>query len=457
MKYNVLDYGAKPSEKELQTAGIQKAVDECFTHGGGTVVVPKGVYLTGDIRLRSNVTLYLESGAHLLGSQNPLDYFNHRSDKIEPLRPEQITEAPYVHLSTIKGETKYEENKTEYRFKRIPASRWNNGLIRAIDATNVSIIGEEGSIIDGNNCFDEIGEELFRGPHAMTFFNCKNIVLKGYTVQNSANWAHNMLYTDNITMDGVTVLAGHDGFDAAVCNNITITNCTFHTGDDSIAGFGNENVYVADCEINSACSAFRFGGTNVTIERCHMYAPCKYSFRGPMSMEEKRACAPSPRGCGRNNMLSAFTYYADYSLPIKVKPGNIIMRDCKIDNADRLLHYNYSGNETWQKNRPLADITFDNIVATDVKMPLHAYGSPAEPIELTIKNSKIVFTEEARGSEFIQAGYFSKINLYDLKTNINGETIVKTWSEGEINVKNVEHEAKNISVMSENAFECRPI
>ncbi|UKI35527.1 MAG: hypothetical protein L6V93_15455 [Clostridiales bacterium] len=50
-------------------------------------------------------------------------------------------------------------------------------------------------------------------------------------------------------------------------------------------------------------------------------------------------------------MLSAFTYYADIAFPIDTKPGNIIVRECEINFADRLFHYNYSGNETWQKER----------------------------------------------------------------------------------------------------------
>ena len=88
------------------------------------------------------------------------------------------------------------------------------------DAENVKIIGEEGSVIDGDNCYDEVGEELYRGPHAICFFNVKNVDFYGYTIKNSANWAHNMLFCENITVKNVTVEAGHDGFDAAVCKNI---------------------------------------------------------------------------------------------------------------------------------------------------------------------------------------------------------------------------------------------
>jgi hypothetical protein len=78
-------------------------------------------------------------------------------------------------LSTIHGETEYVDGKPEYRFKRIPGSRWNNAIIRAIDAENIKVIGEKNSVIDGVNCFDEIGEEEYRGPHGMTFFNCKEL------------------------------------------------------------------------------------------------------------------------------------------------------------------------------------------------------------------------------------------------------------------------------------------
>ena len=54
-------------------------------------------------------------------------------------------------------------------------SRWNNALIRAWKAQNITLIGEPGSVIDGNNTYDAIGEENYRGPHGITFFSCKNI------------------------------------------------------------------------------------------------------------------------------------------------------------------------------------------------------------------------------------------------------------------------------------------
>src|SRR5664279_6080563 len=71
---NVLDFGAKGNGVTNDTAAIQKALDACGENGGGTVLVPEGVYLTGGIILHSNTTLQLASRANLLGSPDIADY-----------------------------------------------------------------------------------------------------------------------------------------------------------------------------------------------------------------------------------------------------------------------------------------------------------------------------------------------------------------------------------------------
>ena len=435
--YDITIYGAEAGRKELQTSKIQKAIDDCFLNGGGEVQIPEGVFYTGDIRLRTGVTLHLLENACLLGSRNPEDYFHYLQDTVEPLAKEEITDAPYIHLSTIHGETAYEENKTEYRFKRIPGSRWNNGLIRAIHAENIAIIGEEGSVIDGDNCFDPVGEELYRGPHGIAFFDCKNIVCRGYTIQNTGNWAHHMLFCDDVVVRDICVLAGHDGIDVNVCNRIVIADSEFYTGDDCIAGFGNQDVLVTNCILNSSCSAFRFGGMCVKIENSKIYGPGKYGFRGSLSKEEKEAGIMANAVQTRNNMLSAFTYYADYSVPIPYQPGDIVLENCEIKNADRFLHYNYSGNETWQKHRPLSDITFRNIKAEGVSMPLTLYGDKDIPATLTMENVSLSMREGYEDVDLMHACHFDEITLKNV-TISNGSARIKTWSDGNITTENTD-------------------
>ncbi len=453
---NIKDFGAVENVSLLQTQNIQSAIDHCFEKGGGTVVIPSGTFITGDIRLRSNVTLYLSQNAILKGSTDPEDYFNYLNDKIQPLTKEQITNAPYTHDITVLYKTEYVEDDPDYKCKRTPGSRWNNAIIRAIDAQNIKIIGEAGSVIDGSNCFDELGEEHFRGPHGMTLFNCNDITLCGYTIQNTGNWAHNLLFCQNISVENITALAGHDGFDASVCNNLTIKNSSFFTGDDCVAGFGNVNVLVSGCVLNSACSAMRFGGRNVYVEKCNIYGPGKYSFRGCLTDEQKRNMVPSPTVTGRNNMLSAFTYYASFSLPINTPPGNIVISDCTITNADRFLHYNYSGNEIWQRNKPLCNIEFKNIKATGVSMPLTAYGDSNTKIDLTLENVSISLREGYEDIDLLHICNYKNVTLNNVSVqNLKKPHAIRAWSKGNISVENCTgFDTENAVVYTNEDFNC---
>ena len=426
---SITDFGAAADE-QLQTEKIQAAIDFCFQHGGGEVQVPTGKFLTGGIRLRSGVTLHLLKGAVLAGSRNPDDYSAYLNDKIEPLDASRIT-------TTLWRPAKNQDRDNS--FIKMVGSRWNNALIRAINAENIAIIGEEGSFLDGSNCYDETGEEHYRGPHCIGMHNCRGITLRGYTVRNSANWAHAIFYSENITAEHVTVLAGHDGLHVRSCDNVKIERCHFYTGDDCVAGFDDNNVVVRDCDLNTACSGMRFGGHNVLVENCRFFGPAKYLFRGSLTKEEKRTGVQSSTATShRYNMLSAFTYFSDFTLNVREQPGNIIIRNCTIENTDRLLHYNFSGNEPWQKNRPLRDIRFENITASGVSMPLDIYGDTNTPVIVDIKDMDFTFRQGSDNVSFIHACNYERITLD--KVNIKGignVPLIKTWSKGIIEMKDV--------------------
>lgn len=447
----ITDFGAV-ADGSLQTRPIQSAIDACFLRGGGEVQIPAGRFLTGGLRLRSHVTLHLMQNAVLCGSRNPDDYFGYREDRVEPLASAQLTDALWRPASTP---------GRDYAFMRVAGSRWNNALIRAINAHDIAIIGEKGAMIDGRDCYDEKGEEHYRGPHAINMHNCRGITLRGYTVTNSANWAHAIFFSQNITAEHVTVIAGHDGIHLSSCDHISIRHCRFYTGDDCVAGFDDNHVLVRDCELNTACSGLRFGGHDVLVENCRFFGPAKYLFRGSLTREEKRTGVASGSGVShRYNMLSAFTYYADFSLRIREQPGDIIIRDCTIEQTDRLLHYNFSGNEPWQKNRPLRDIRFENITASGVSMPLDVYGDPQTPVSVTIKNMDFTFRDGFDAVSFIHACHYDRITLDSVTIKgIKNAPLVATWSKGTIEFKKVTcdlPEARWI-VPAEKPFYSKPI
>ena len=449
----VTEMGVVANAEAIQTESFQRALDEAFLLGGATVVVPAGKYTIGAVRLRSNTTLLLKSGACILGSTDTEDYYVLQNDTLEPLPEEFRTDMPYWNYK--KGEVT--NDTLEYMR---PGGRWNNGLFRAFGAENVSIIGEEGAVIDGCNIFDELGEEYYRGPHGITMHYCKNVTFSGYTIQHMGNWAHNLWYCENITCENVTVLGGHDGIHMRTCQNAVVRECRFHCGDDCVAGYGNVNVLVCDCVMNTACSGLRFGGTNVLIRNCRFYGPAEYMIRVSLSAEEKRARASSLNTELRSNMLSVFTYFAGSTNTIPEQPGNIIIRDCEAQHVDRLIHYNFSGNERWQLNRPLRDLTLENVNATEIGMSLNAYGSPDVPLSLTLKNVHIEFVGSDGEFPLLRVANCEHLVLDGVSvSNVKG-TLIKSWSslpDVHISSLDADIEEKDTIQYTEEPFRCKTV
>lgn len=389
--WDVTDFGAREGDA-LQTAALQRAIDACFAAGGGEVRVPAGVYRTGGLRLRSGVTLHLLNGAVLRGSRNPDDYEGWRADALEPIPPATATNG----LSR----------------SCVPQSRWCNGLIRAYGAHDVAIVGEAFSEIDGRNCFDPQGEEGYRGPHAVSMWYCTNVVLRGYTVRDSANWAHAIFNSSNIAARAVKVFGGHDGFDVRTCDDVRVEACVFQTGDDGIAGFDNIGVVVRDCVLDSACSAFRFGGTDILIENCRGAGPTPYGFRGGLPVEARRL-ALNDGARTSHSLRNAFLYYCDFRAAIRRTPGGIVMRNCVFTRPERVFSLDFDGKHRWCCNRSLQSITFENCTFDGVASPLHIHGDAAEPLTLTMRGCTVVARAEAAQQAAIDARHFRAIVLED--------------------------------------------
>lgn len=405
-------YRARPTVGDA-TAAIQGEIDRAFAAGGGRVVVGRGEWNVKALRLRSRVTLYLEAGATIRGSRNIDDYFILDNDTVEPVPAAWITHEAWT----------FEQSCSLDNFTKYPGSRWNNGLIRLLNAEDAAIVGEKGSVIDGMNPYDPIGEEHYRGPQGVSAINCRRLTLRGYTLRQTGNWAHRIADTADILVEGVICEAGHDGVHFNGCDNVTVRNCTFKTGDDSVAGFDNTNVLVEDCFINTACSGFRFAGTDVRIRRCTLKGPAEYGFRGSLSKEDKQAGAPSGKA-KRNNMLSFFTYYSDGTHPVRRNAGRIEISDSTCENADRLLHYNF-GNEMWQRGKPMTDISYRNVKAINAKMPAAAWGDKDVPVKLSFKNCEIAFgTPQA---EFIRGAHIAAVELENVKVSGVEGPLIRLW------------------------------
>ena len=402
------------------TATLQRAFDDCFRAGGGTVIVEKGEYAVKGLRLRSNTTLLLKGGAVLKASRNCDEYEILAKDKIE-LVPEGDF-APGVVWATPA------ERKTNDHILKC-ASRWNNAVIRILRAQNVRIVGELGSEIDGCDSYDPIGEEHFRGVHGISVHDSTNCTFTGYTMRNAGNWAHNVWRSANLRFEDLAILGGHDGIHFSSCDRVVIENCAVKTGDDCVAGFDNEDVTVRGCSFNTACSAFRFGGRRVLIEECFAWGPADYPIRNSLTKAEQISGTHGVSGAGRRTMLSLFTYYSDFTIPVRGDPGEITVRNCRVENAQRFLHYNFSGNETWQKNKPLGSIRFEGVDAKNVWMSLCAYGDGKSRLSLALVNCRVSFLKKQ--AEFVRGAHIASLVLRNVSVEGVDGPCVRSWGDVE--------------------------
>lgn len=371
--YNVLDYGVKTNEPRLQTAQIQAVLDLCKS-GGGKVIFPEGTYHISSLRLWSDTVVYLEKGAKILGSQNCNDY------------------AVYDVGEDFEFFTDSEAFAHNRGYRR--PDTYRRAMFSAFGEKNITILGEKESLIDGMRCYDAKGEENFRGPHGIFMSSCKNITLTGYTIQNSGNFMHQLDNCENVIMDHITALAGHDGIHLHCCKNMQIKNCTFITGDDCIAGADVSDVTVSNCKLNTSCNTFRIGGAKVLIENCTAEGPGYYPHllsvvKGP-EFNFKRTD-------GRHNTVCFLNYFSSKYFKNE-KPADITVRNCQIKDVDQLLSYDV--REPLHNVANLKEVVFENITATGLKAPSSARACKEMPLNIILKNVTMTFSNGAEVSPF---------------------------------------------------------
>ena len=239
--YNIRDWGATTDSSKLNTTAIQSAIDKCHAAGGGEVVVPAGTFYTGTIFLKSNVFLRLLPGSVLQGSYNPDDY------------PEHDISAR-KKFGTI--------TRTE------PFTPWLKALIIADNVTNGGLVGEGTVKGAGEGAAFQLGENKNGKPGNIVFIGCKNVLLKGVRILNSATLTVFISDCEDMQIDGLYINSfvnwNTDGLDVDG-RNITISNCIIDSEDDALCFKSEytdrlcENITVTNCVLSSNCNGLKFG------------------------------------------------------------------------------------------------------------------------------------------------------------------------------------------------------
>jgi len=356
-EYPVNQFGAVGDGLTLNTKAIQSAIDQCATNGGGVVVIPEGIYLSGAIFLKQGVDLRIDKNGVLKGTTNLEDY-------------------PAVT-------TRWEGEERS----------WTSALVNAFGLHNFTLSGE-GAIDGSGEKWVELNKErrlaptngipAYGRPRLIAIQNCKNSEVSGLNLKNQACWCLFVLYSDKIEIKNLTIRAEHnipmsDGMDIDSSNDIHITECDMDVNDDCIAIKSGkdedgrrvnrpcENILVEKCTFRyghggvSMGSEMSGGIRNVTIQNCVMeaenWAPIRFK------------CQPSRGGVVENityrdiqlkDTRKAFEFNMEWRM-VNPRPASDplpVFRNVKIINVSGTAAN--VGDMHGLKDSPIRNVIFEN-------------------------------------------------------------------------------------------------
>lgn len=292
--FHILSYGAKADGITLNTAAINRAITECSAKGGGVVAIPRGLWLTGPIVLKSNVNLNLANGA-LLQFTDDFDQYALTEGNWEGL-PAVRNQSPIsgadLENIAITGSGIIDGNGDAWRMvkkDKLTETQWkarlaSGGVVneagRIWYPTEKSLAGSKvknaGVIEPGKTAKDYESIKDFLRPNLLVLFRCKKVLLEGVTFQNSPAWNLHPLMCQELTLRNIYVknpwyAQNGDGVDIESCKNVVIENSVFDVGDDGICiksgrdeagrkrGIPTENVLVTGCTVYHAHGGFVIG------------------------------------------------------------------------------------------------------------------------------------------------------------------------------------------------------
>ncbi len=337
--YEVKSYGAKGDGITLDTEAINKTIEAASANGGGTVRFSAGTYLTFSIRLKSNITLYLEAGATILAA--------------DPAKDKGKYDAP-------------EPNEWDL-YQDFGHSHWQNSLIWGIGLENVSILGP--GKIDGTKGLTRrgpgpraparpgdspvslgggtgrlqtpLGEGAQRNPNAdmngqgnkaIALKLCRNVTLRDFTIQNGGHFAILATGVDNFTLDNLKLDTNRDAFDIDSCRYVRISNCSVNTpNDDAIVlkssfalGFARavEHVMITNCQVTGYDLGSFLDGT---FKRTQQQAPDRDGVTGRIKF------GTESNGGFKNITISNCIFDRSRGLALETVDGGLI-EDITINN-----------------------------------------------------------------------------------------------------------------------------
>lgn len=460
---SLADFGGVPDGTTMNTEAFRKAIASLAEQGGGRLTVPRGVWLTGPIELKSNIELHLEEGAMVFFSPNRADYplVDSYFEGVKSRRCMSPLTAVNAENIAITGSGVFNGNGQNWRpVKRgkMTDGQWKElckggalnkkgdvwyptAQIRDIDADKASYY---------KRAYSENTEEAWEALHdylrpaLLSFIGCKNVLLEDATFENSPAWNVHPLMCENITVRNVTIRnpwysQNGDGLDLESCSNVVVTGCSFDVGDDAMCiksgrdeegrkrAMPTQNVIIRDCRVYHGHGGFVIGSEmsggarNILVDNC-LFIGTDTGLRFKSTR-------------GRGGIVEDIFIR---NIGMTDIPGDAITFDLYYGGKSPLEIVGTDGSKPAASVPPVDEttpsfrsISVDGVTCSGAKRAIYMNGLPEMPIkDITISNSTF------KAQEGAVLNYTDGLTLDGVKiTAADGEAIKKYNNVSDLTVK----------------------
>jgi polygalacturonase len=300
-RVSIVDFGAVPDGETMNTKAINEAIQACSKKGGGTVVIPAGMWLTGPIEFESSIDLQVDAGAVVLFSPRFEDYpMPTKGSRVtSPIHGKGLTNIAITGKGMFNGNGQHwrpvkREKLTDRQWKELVAS---GGAVTADgkmwwpskEAMNgESYLKNLRTMKKNPSPEDVAGAREFLRPTMVDFSDCNNLLIDGPTFTNTPGWVLHPTECENVIIRNTTVInnwwgQNTDAADIGGCRNVLFYRNVLNAGDDGICmksapskkrEFALENVVIADCIVYHGHGGFVIGSNtdggmrNISVKNC---------------------------------------------------------------------------------------------------------------------------------------------------------------------------------------------
>jgi polygalacturonase len=291
--FRITDYGARAGGDTDSTEAIRRAIEACHGAGGGRVVVPAGLFLTGAIHLKSNVNLHVSEGATLKFSTDPAKYLPAVFTRWEGT--ELMNYSPLIYAFeqeniAITGRGTLDGAASDENWWKWARRSGTRPALAANDIRALRDMGNRGVPVRER----VFGAGHYLRPPFIQPYRSRNILIEGVKIINSPFWEIHPVLSSNITVRGVQIFThgpNNDGCDPESSRDVLIEDCVFDTGDDCIAikagrdddgrriNVPSENIIIRNSVMKDGHGGVVIGSEmsggvrNVFVENCRMDSP----------------------------------------------------------------------------------------------------------------------------------------------------------------------------------------